>query len=252
MLARASARLRMTLPAQTLGPRRSRSLPAVAESGVSWPAGPGTQTRASSARPEPECPAQPRAASPKAARQPSPATRHEPAASSASRSSPRACRPPPRQAARPGGGRQLHPGHSLAPAVRSRCQVHRPRPRLARPARPDPAQAPAHRRTRTALRQEGPIPRADRRLTIPPPESGSATLRRMLLRAQLGSDFRFGKQGGAAADSRVRPPPESLALAAQVGVDLACGVALEAADDLGWRSAPRRTPGWRHCVELVL
>ncbi len=76
-------------------------------------------------------------------------------------------RPPPRQTARPGRGRQLHPGHRLAPAIRSRRPVHRPRPRLARPHRPTAPQAPAHRRARTAIRQEGPTPRGDRRLTNP-------------------------------------------------------------------------------------
>jgi hypothetical protein len=76
-------------------------------------------------------------------------------------------RPPPRQAARPGRGRQLHPHHRLAPAVRPRNPLHRPRPWLARPARPDPPQATAHRRTRTAIQNEG-HPPGRRRLTSRP------------------------------------------------------------------------------------
>jgi len=58
----------------------------------------------------------------------------------------------PRQATRPGRRRQLHPDHHLAPAVRPRRPLHRPGPRLARPPGPATPQAPAHRRTRTALR----------------------------------------------------------------------------------------------------
>ena len=65
------------------------------------------------------------------------------------------CRQAPRQETRPGRRRQLHPRHHLAPAVRPRRPLHRPRPRLARPPRPRPPQAPAHRRARTHLRQEG-------------------------------------------------------------------------------------------------
>ena len=82
-------------------------------------------------------------------------------------------RPPPRQAARPGRRRQLHPHHRLAPAVRPRCPVHRPRPPLARPHRPAAPQAPAHRRAGTAVRQEG-HPPGGRRLTPPPLHPGSA------------------------------------------------------------------------------
>jgi transposase len=40
------------------------------------------------------------------------------------------------------------------PAVRPVRAFHRPRPRLARPPGPAAPQAPAHRRTRTAIRQE--------------------------------------------------------------------------------------------------
>ena len=75
-------------------------------------------------------------------------------------------RPPPRQAARPGRSRQLHPHHRLAPTVGPRCPLHRPRPRLARPDRPAAPQATAHRRTGTPLRDEGHPP--GRRLTSPP------------------------------------------------------------------------------------
>src|SRR5262245_48611680 len=67
---------------------------------------------------------------------------------------------------RPGRCRQLDPHHLLAPALQPRCPVHRPRPRLARPARTPAAQTPAHRRTRTPIRQEGPAPRGHR-LTHP-------------------------------------------------------------------------------------
>jgi hypothetical protein len=87
-------------------------------------------------------------------------------------------RPAPRQATRPGRRRQLHPHHRLAPALRPRRPLHRPRPRLARPPRPATPQTPAHRRTRTPIRQESHPPR--HRLTHPPPnhrtppEPGSA------------------------------------------------------------------------------
>jgi transposase len=48
-------------------------------------------------------------------------------------------RPPHRRRPRPVRGRQAHPRHHLAPAVRPRRQVPRPRPRLARPQdRPRP------------------------------------------------------------------------------------------------------------------
>ena len=54
-------------------------------------------------------------------------------------------RPPPWQTPRHRRARQLHPGDRLAPALRTRRPVHRPGPRLARPARADPPQASAHR-----------------------------------------------------------------------------------------------------------
>jgi len=69
----------------------------------------------------------------------------------------------PRQETRPGRRRQLHPHYLLAPAVGPRRPLHRPRPRLARPPRTPAAQTPAHRRTRTPIRQESHPPR--RRLT---------------------------------------------------------------------------------------
>ena len=64
----------------------------------------------------------------------------------------------------------IHPGHRLAPALRPRRPLHRPRPRLARPPRPAAPQTPAHRRTRTPIRQESHPPR--HRLTQPPPNHG--------------------------------------------------------------------------------
>jgi hypothetical protein len=53
------------------------------------------------------------------------------------------------------------------------AQLRRPRPGLARPHRPAPPQTPAHRRTRTAIRQEG-HPPAGRRLTSARLHPGSA------------------------------------------------------------------------------
>ena len=68
-------------------------------------------------------------------------------------------RPAPRQANAPGRGRPVDPHHRLAPALRPRRPLHRPRPRLARPPRPATPQTSAHRRTRTAIRQESHPPR---------------------------------------------------------------------------------------------
>jgi transposase len=83
---------------------------------------------------------------------------------------PRIPLPPPgpqaRQAARHRRHRQVHPPHRLPAAIRPRSPVRRPRPGLARPHRPAPPQTPAHRRTRTAIRQEG-HPPGGRRLTSP-------------------------------------------------------------------------------------
>ncbi len=74
---------------------------------------------------------------------------------------------------RPRRRRQLHPGHLLAPALRPRRTLHRPRPRLARPPRTPTAQTPAHRRTRTPLRQESHPQR--RRLTPDTPDPANPT-----------------------------------------------------------------------------
>ena len=89
----------------------------------------------------------------------------------------------PQQETRPGRRRQLHPHHLLAPALRPRRALHRPRPRLARPPRTPATQTPAHRRTRKTLRQESHPPR--RRLTpdTPPPanpDPAPLALRRVL------------------------------------------------------------------------
>jgi Transposase len=52
--------------------------------------------------------------------------------------------------------------------IQEHSREKQPRPRLARPPRPAAPQAPAHRRTRTPIRQEGPAPRIG--LTNPPTE----------------------------------------------------------------------------------
>jgi Transposase IS116/IS110/IS902 family len=105
-------------------------------------------------------------------------------------------RPPPRQTARPGRGRQLHPHHRLVPAVGPRSPLHRPRPRLARPARPDPPQAPARRRTGTPLREEG-HPPGHRRLTSRPIQTRlrCAPLGAAARPATVSTDFRFRRVG---------------------------------------------------------
>src|SRR5689334_20735812 len=68
----------------------------------------------------------------------------------------------PRQETRPGRRRQLDPHHLLAPALRPRRPVHRPRPGLARPARAPSTQTPAPRRTGTPVRLESHLPHAAR------------------------------------------------------------------------------------------
>src|SRR5262249_17678980 len=59
--------------------------------------------------------------------------------------------------------------------------------------------------------------RGGRRLTIPPPEPGSAALRRVLPRAQLGSDFRFRRAG-----ARLSSGPRGLVVAQRTIGPAAC------------------------------